>query len=100
MANSNLIRVTPEEMTQASNKVTQNIEQWNAGVDSIYKLTEELDAMWDGLANDAFNQRIGEDRPQYARLGAMMEEYSRAINIAASNYLQGEQQVSELVRRK
>lgn len=100
MANSNLIQVTPEEMVQAAKNVNDNIVGWQSGVSDIYKLTEELDAMWDGMANDSFNNRIAEDRPQYNRLGEMMIEYSQAIKTAANNYIQGDQQVKEIVSRK
>lgn len=58
---------------------------------------EELDAMWDGDANEAFNALVTEDKPKFERLAQMMETYKTAIDTAASKYDSGEAEVKNIV---
>lgn len=97
---ANLIQVTPEEMVRKAQNLDQKITEWGQTVQSIYNLVEELDAMWDGLANSAFNVNFKEDLPHYNQLGEMMSEYSNAIKEAAKRYVDGEQQVAEIIKRR
>ena len=79
--------VTPQTM----NTIANDIEN---------KLKDEMDAMWDGTANDAFNNMFAEDAPKFNNLAKLMQEYSTAIKTAANKYIQGEEEVKGIVSKR
>ena len=92
--------VTPETMVTLANGVDDKIGDWNTAVQTIYRLAAEMDGMWDGDANDAFNARFDENRPKFERLSNVMAEYTNAIKQAAQNYMNGEQEAKTIVERR
>ena len=62
------IRVSTEGMRNAANDFEARMSDWKAMVDNIWGLLAELDAMWDGDANTAFNALVDEDKPKFERL--------------------------------
>ena len=91
--------VTPETMITLANGVEEKIADWNQAVTKIYQLAQEMDAMWDGTANDAFNARFEEDRTKFEQLSTIMSEYATAIKTAAQNYMTTEEEVTTIVQR-
>lgn len=69
------IELSTEMMRQAANDFAGKIGDWSSMKDEIWALLGELDAMWDGEANEAFNALIAEDEPKFTRLLEMMETY-------------------------
>ena len=57
-------------------------------------------AMWDGTANDSFNQNFQGDLQKFNALTSLMQEYVVAIKTAANNYISGEEEVKSIVTRK
>jgi len=94
------IRVTPEMMNRTAQTVQGLAEQWNVRVKGIIVQVQEMSAMWDGEANDAFNQTFGIDVQYFNQLATLMTEYYTAINNAAIKYVAGEQEVAQIVRRR
>lgn len=95
-----VIKVTPEMMMNTSKEIDSKIQEWGQAVQKIYTLSAEMDAMWDGLGNDAFNVVFNEDRPKFDNLTNMMVEYSDAIKQAAQTYMSGEEEVKGIVTRR
>lgn len=93
------IKITPEMMLQQSKEIAAKIDEWRSAVSKIYQLKDEMDAMWDGDANDSFNASFNSDRTKYEALGQMMTEYATAIQQAASKYVEGESEVKNIVNR-
>ena len=52
------INVKPEEMNTVASNIENKISEWQAAVQKLYTLQQEMDAMWDGTANDSFNQNF------------------------------------------
>ena len=92
-------KVTPETMNTLATGIEGKMDDWSTAVTTIYQLIAEMDAMWDGDANDAFNQRMQDNRQKFNRLAQVMSEYVQAIKKAASNYASGEAEVSQIVKR-
>ena len=46
------INVKPEEMNTVASNIENKISEWQAAVQKLYTLQQEMDAMWDGTAND------------------------------------------------
>ena len=91
------IRVNTDNMRSTATVFQEKINDWNSLVQQLWSLMEELDAMWDGDANEAFNALVTEDKPQFERLAQMMETYKTAIDTAASKYDSGEAEVKNIV---
>lgn len=94
------IIVTPEQMNILAGNIEEKIQEWQEAVQKIYQLHGEMDAMWDGTANDSFNAIFIEDKTKFENLAAMMQEYATAIRTAASNYIAGEEEVKGIVTRR
>ncbi|MBQ3178575.1 MAG: WXG100 family type VII secretion target [Clostridia bacterium] len=94
------IELSTEMMRQAANDFAAKIADWNGMKDEIWTLLADLDAMWDGDANEAFNALIAEDEPKFTRLLEMMETYKDAINTAAQKYDEGEGEIKNIVTRR
>ena len=91
------IRVNTDNMRSTATVFQEKINDWNSLVQQLWSLMEELDAMWDGDANEAFNALVTEDKPKFERLAQMMETYNTAIDTAASKYDSGEAEVKNIV---
>ena len=91
------IRVNTDNMRSTATVFHEKINDWNSLVQQLWSLMEELDAMWDGDANEAFNALVTEDKPKFERLAQMMETYKTAIDTAASKYDSGEAEVKNIV---
>lgn len=91
------IRVNTDNMRSTATVFQEKSNDWNSLVQQLWSLMEELDAMWDGDANEAFNALVTEDKPKFERLAQMMETYKTAIDTAASKYDSGEAEVKNIV---
>ena len=91
------IRVNTDNMRSTATVFQEKINDWNSLVQQLWSLMEELDAMWDGDANTAFNTLIAEDKPKFTQLERMMEEYKNAITTAAGKYEAAEGEVKGIV---
>ena len=91
------IRVNTDNMRSTATVFQEKINDWNSLVQQLWSLMEELDAMWDGDANEAFNALVTEDKPKFERLAQMMETYKTALDTAASKYDSGEAEVKNIV---
>ncbi len=92
--------VTPQTMISLADTINGKVGEWNAAVQSIYRLVSELDAMWDGTANEQFKQMFQEDQAKFNNLAQLMTDYTNAIKTAANNYIQGEEEVKSIVSRR
>lgn len=93
-------KVNPTMMMAVAQELDSKNEEWAMAVKRIYQLQAEMDSMWDGSANDNFNRIFGEDMKLYQSLYQMMGEYSSAIKTAAQNYVQGEEEVRNIMSRQ
>jgi WXG100 family type VII secretion target len=91
-------KVDPEVMSTQANTLDGIKGNWQSAVSAITALKESLDAMWDGLANDQFNQRWTEDLKKYDKLTEVLESYITAIKDAVSKYESYEQEIANIVK--
>ena len=94
------IIVNPEEMNQTAQEISGKIQEWQAAVQKLITLQQEMDAMWDGAANEQFNKEFQEDLVKFNRLTSFMQEYAAAITTVANNYIAGEEEVQAIITRK
>lgn len=92
-----ITRVSPSEMNDIAKNIGSIITEWDNAKKALYAAVAELDPMWDGAANDRFNEQWQETEPKYAKLYQVMEEYCNAITTAATNYATTEEQVVGII---
>lgn len=90
-------QVNPEVMSEQGQILERLIGDWANSVSEVTSMKQELDAMWDGLANDEFNMRWERDLTKYNQLQTTMESYRRAVAEAVSKYEEYEQQIKSVV---
>ena len=66
-------------------------------VDGIYQDMKELDAMWDGPANDAFNVQFENDRQDFLELCKEIQKYIEKVDLAKKEYNNCESKVADIV---
>ncbi len=71
--------VKPEMMNQTAKDIGVKIEEWNNAVTAIYNAHKELDASFDGTANDTLNQIMAESAPLFKQMSELMVEYNNSI---------------------
>lgn len=91
-------KVDPAAMAEQAANLDNYAGQWADSVREITALKQELDAMWDGLANDQFNTRWENDLNKYNNLQVVLESYRRAILEAVSKYEEYEQEIANIVK--
>ena len=91
-------KVDPAVMTDQANKLDSLTGQWSDSVREITQLKQELDGMWDGLANDQFNARWENDLNKYNNLQVVLESYRRAIQDAVAKYEDYENEIAGIVK--
>ena len=94
------INVKPEEMNTVASNIENKISEWQAAVQKLYTLQQEMDAMWDGTANDSFSLNFQGDLQMFNALPSLMQENEVANKTAANNYISGEEEVKSIVTRK
>ena len=91
-------KVDPAVMTEQANKLDSLTGEWSDAVREITQLKQELDGMWDGLANDQFNARWEADLNKYNSLQVVLESYRRAIQDAVAKYEAYEYEIAGIVK--
>lgn len=91
-------RVDPEIMKSQADVFDNLIGEWNNEVLGISRLKSELDEMWDGLANDTFNNRWENDLNKFNQLLSVLVSYRQAIAEAATKYEAYEAEIASNVK--
>lgn len=91
------IEITPEMMNSIAKDLGQKIEEWNAAVKTIYTLHAELDAQFEGEANNRLNARMAEDQPKYNALSELMTAYTNEIIKASADYVAADQEAATAI---
>jgi len=66
-------------------------------LDGMYESVRMLDTMWDGPANEAFNQQFQADHRNMQQICETVQALVRSMEHASRSYSSGEAQVMQLV---
>ena len=98
------INVKPEEMNTVASNIENKISEWQAAVQKLYTLQQEMDATvnyYKAFAADKTEiTQCGQIYQKFNALTNLMQEYVVAIKTAANNYISGEEEVKSIVTRK
>ena len=93
-------RADTQEMRKTANVVEQLASDYTRQVDALYAAGEELDSMWDGDANDSFNAQMGQDKPRFDALNAVIGRYVQALRDNAEAYDKAEAESQQTLQTK
>jgi WXG100 family type VII secretion target len=91
------IEIDTGRLNQTIQDMTDLLGQVKSQSDGIYGDVTELDAMWDGSANSAFNRQFLSDRARLAEICQDLEGHIQRMGTAKEEYDNCENAVAELV---
>lgn len=82
--------VMTAKLTEVAKTVNELIQKYNKSVVRVYEIGGELDAMWDGEANQKFNSQFANDREKFNAMANLLARYTETLNQAATIYAKAE----------
>ena len=95
-----LNRINTQEMRAVANEVEQLAADYAKQVQMLYEAGGELDKMWDGDANDAFNTQLGQDQPRFEAMNKVIGQYVQALRDSAEVYDASEAEAVQTLKTK
>lgn len=93
------MRYNLEAMRSSATALEELIGEWKGQSDKLFTIHEEIDAMWDGDANDAFNSRfLDQDKPKYERLYNELSSYHDSLVTAINKYEEAESRIADIMK--
>ena len=93
------IRVDTTQLQKDKNTVKANLKKVERIIKSIYDDVAELDAMWDGSANEAFKNQFQRDYVTINEILRDIEKYIEKMSYAKNKYENCENAVSEIISK-
>lgn len=94
------MEITPGMMISTAEGIDKDLKEWETQVTAIYSLYNEMAAMWEGPAIEAFKKVCEEERQQFMKLTSMMQEYQQAIIKMANDYTVNENDAKNILSRR
>ncbi len=94
---ANGIEIETESLASDIQSMTQAVEELEGQTKEMYQLMEELDQMWDGPANEAFQAQFAADHEEMERFCRALREMIGEMEYARRAYEQCEEEVYEAV---
>ncbi|WP_054706177.1 WXG100 family type VII secretion target [Bacillus sp. JCM 19041] len=92
------IRVTPEELFIKADEYTEASGRVQDLVSTLDGYRNQLEAMWDGQAREAFIAQYDELKPSFQRMGTLLEEVSQQIRSTGQTLQDTDQQIASNIR--
>ena len=82
--------VTAAELKNAASVLTEKNGQFVSAVNELEGLQQELKGMWEGEANNAFNNAFQTDKGKWTQFSQTVTQYIQALQNIAQTYEQTE----------
>lgn len=92
------IRVTPEELFTKAQEYNEASGRVQDLVSTLDGYRNQLEAMWDGQAREAFIAQYDELKPSFQRMGTLLEEVSQQIRSTGQTLQDTDQQIASNIR--
>jgi WXG100 family type VII secretion target len=89
--------VTVEVLRSKANNLDQVVATYCGSVNNLYRLTEELNRMWDGGASQAFQIKFESEKVQFENGAKTLNNYTQAIRDSANTYVGAENQAINII---
>lgn len=94
---ANRISVHFQSLDNDKRATAESVQAMKRQVNGLYNDLLELNAMWEGPANAAFTAQFEKDRADMEALCAELEQFTRDLEYASTEYKKCESQVSSIV---
>lgn len=94
----NYIQTDTVMMKRTISDMQTEIRNLQALADEVYSEMQELDMMWDGSANKAFNIQFNNDRTRLLEICNNIQKYINNMDSARNEYDMCENRVEDIVR--
>lgn len=94
----NYIQIDTTTLSKTISDMEGSINNLKNELESIYQDIQELDAMWDGPANEIFNMQFESDRQEFISMCDDISEYIEKLRYAGNEYVKCESKVGDIVR--
>lgn len=91
------IKVETSRLRQDKQNISSNLKNIRADMKNIYAEVKELDAMWDGNANESFNRQFQNDYSTICEILDEMDQFAEKMTYAYNKYEKCESEIKELV---
>lgn len=91
------IEVNTEMLGNTASDMSISVTHIYHHIKEIYEDIKELDSMWDGPANQAFNLQFEKDRARLLNICSNLETYIDKIQYAKDEYNKCENAVSNII---
>ena len=93
----NLIEVDTQSLDRDHKRIKEKTEEIRNVIKKLYIQMEELDSMWDGVANAAFCSQFAKDSQDFDALCAALVNYTNIVAQARFEYDMCDEQVQSLI---
>ncbi len=93
----NEIEINTGMLNRTISDMRGDMEIIKKSAEDIYTEIQELDAMWDGPANQAFQTQFNADRNGFLTMCNQIEAYIRKMELAKNEYDKCENKVEMLI---
>lgn len=87
------IKVTPEELEKAGNKLCALSEEYQALYEQLYQQVDTLDQDWDGMDNDTFTQQIREFEDDFGNMYKELQEAGQTLKEMGKKYRETQEEI-------
>lgn len=94
----NIIQIDTNRLNSTISDMDVNMNNMNTLINQIYSEIAELDGMWDGSANNAFNVQFQKDSEEFKRICNEISKFIDKMEFAKTEYNKCENKVDEIVR--
>lgn len=92
------IQINTGSLGNTINEMNRHIEELKGYMNQVYQEIQELDGMWDGEANLAFNHQFMTDHQAFLEMCDDLKAYTESLECAKNEYNKCENNVAEIVR--
>lgn len=93
----NRIKVNTGMLNNTISDMNIDNSQIERYINDLYNTVAELDSMWDGSANAAFNQQFEIDRAELIRISREIDKFIESLKDAKQEYEKCENKVADIV---
>lgn len=83
--------VTANELVNAANNLSEDNNQFRARVNDLITCANELASMWQGEANNQFNNAFNTDQERWTEFATLIDQYVEALGTVAQTYATAEE---------
>ena len=83
--------VTANELINSANMLSENNNQFRSRVNDLITCATELASMWQGEANNQFNNAFNTDQERWAEFANLIDQYVQALITVAQTYATAEE---------